>query len=562
MHRSTGELRDIDELAPQPRVIVSDGVRKEHLERGRKRLALIIVGFAFGFVCLALRLFTLALFTDEEGRSARQVAQDLDADRVIILDRNGQTLATDLRLASLYADPAEVWDVEETAERLIKVFPDLDAKTLRARLSSDRRFEWIKRDLTPRRQQEVFALGLPGLGFREEAHRVYPASRTLAHVLGFVDTENVGIAGLEKGLDNRIRNVAEGVLALSIDLSAQHALRDELVNAVDHFHALGGAGIVLDATTGEVIAMVSLPDFDPNDPPSPTNGALFNRVTKGVYEMGSTMKTFNTAMALDSGKVRLSDGFDASKPIRVGRYVINDYHAKNRWLSVSEIFLYSSNIGSARMALAVGADTQRAFFRRVGLTEPAKLELPEVGAPLLPNPWHDVATMTVGFGHGIAVSPLQVAVAAAELVNGGRRVEPTLLKRATGKSNEGDAVVSPETSRIMRELLRKVVTEGTGRKADVPGYAVGGKTGTAEKANGHGYSHHALISSFLAAFPMNAPRYVVLVLLDEPKGTADTFGFATAGFTAAPAAGKVIERIAPILRVAPVMSERTMVASN
>jgi cell division protein FtsI (penicillin-binding protein 3) len=455
-----------------------------------------------------------------------------------------------------------VWDAQETAQRLMALFPDLDRETLLKRLSSKRKFEWIKRDLSPRQQQDAFALGLPGLGFRAEAHRAYPAGRTLAHVLGFVDTENLGIAGLEKGLEGRIRDLAAGPLAVSIDLSAQHAVRDELARAVSKFRALGGAGIVLDAVTGEVIALASLPDFDPNDPPSPDSPALFNRVTKGVYEMGSTLKTLTTAMALDSGKIRLSDHFDASKPIQVGRYVINDYHAESRWLSVSEIFLHSSNIGSARMALKVGIDNQKAFFARLGLTTPAKIELPEVAAPLLPSPWGELDTMTVAFGHGIAVSPLQVAVATAALVNGGRRIEATLLKHETGEIEAGDAVVSPETSRVMRELLRKVVTEGTGKLADVPGYAVGGKTGTAEKAVAHGYARNALISSFLAVFPMSKPRYVMLVMLDEPKPTAETYGFATAGFTAAPTAARIIERIAPILRVGPDLSKQTVLASN
>ncbi len=379
MHSWTDEPREIETSAPRERVIGGDGAWKVRLEKGRKRLALVIVCFAVGFVCLALRLTALALFADGGKHSAAYVVESADVGRVTIVDRSGQTLAADLRLASLYANPEEIWDADETTRRLVKLFPDLDPKTLKARLSSKKKFEWIKRDLSPRQQQEAFALGLPGLGFRAEAHRVYPAGRTLAHVLGFVDTENLGIAGLEKGLDGRIRDAAAGTLALSIDLSVQHAMRDELAGAVERFHALGAAGIVLDTATGEVIALVSLPDFDPNDPPSPKSAALFNRVTKGVYEMGSTMKIVTTAMALDSGKVRLSDSFDATKPIHVGRYLINDYHPENRWLSVSEIFLLSSNIGAAKMALDVGTNTQKAFLGRLGLTKPPRIELPEVG---------------------------------------------------------------------------------------------------------------------------------------------------------------------------------------
>lgn len=562
MHREARVLEAVQGQNSTRDTIVGKGVRRELSEKGRKRLALVIVGFALGFFCLAFRLATLILLGGEGDRALAQPAERTEIRRVNITDRQGQTVATDVRLASLFANPSEVWDVEETASRLHALFPELDPVQLRERLSSARKFEWIKRNLSPRQQQEAFALGLPGLGFRLEAHRIYPSGRTLAHVLGFVDTENLGIAGLEKGLDARLRDIAAGSLALSIDLSVQHILRDELESAMRRFRALGAAGLVLDTATGEVIALVSLPDFDPNDPPSAESTALFNRVTKGVYEMGSTMKTVTTAMALDSGKVRLSDRFDATKPIRVGRHLINDYHPENRWLTVEEIFLYSSNIGSARMALDVGRDRQRAFLQRLGLTTAPGIELPEVAAPLLPREWNDLEAMTIAFGHGIAVSPLQIAMATAALVNGGKRIKPTLIKRESGEQGTGDVVISPQTSRIMRELLRKVVTEGTGKKADVPGYAVGGKTGTAEKAVGRGYARSALLSSFLAVFPAPAPRFLVLVMLDEPKGTAETHGFATAGFTAAPTAGKVIERIAPILRVGRVTDGLALLAMN
>jgi cell division protein FtsI (penicillin-binding protein 3) len=336
-----------------------------------------------------------------------------------------------------------------------------------------------------------------------------------------------------------------------LDIRIQAMLHRELMAAVREFRAIGAAGVVLDANSGEVVAMVSLPDFDPNDSASAAGETAFNRATKGVYEMGSTFKLFTAAMALDSGTVDLNGGYDASEPIRISRFTIRDFHGKNRWLSVPEIIVYSSNIGAAKMAVDVGTRTQRAYLDRFGLLRPPSLELPEIGTPLTPGRWREINTMTIAYGHGIAVSPLQLVSGVAALVNGGFYVPPTLLKREGDEVIGAKRVLSAQTSGQMRGLMRMVVNTGTGRKAAVRGYAVGGKTGTADKLSARGYRKNATISSFVGAFPMDAPRYILLVLVDEPKGNKRTFNYATGGWVAAPAVGRLVERMAPLIGMAP-----------
>jgi cell division protein FtsI (penicillin-binding protein 3) len=342
-------------------------------------------------------------------------------------------------------------------------------------------------------------------------------------------------------------------LALSIDIRLQHILKEELSKSVEDFSAIGGAGVILDARTGEVLAMVSLPDFDPNEPGRASADTRFNRATLGVYEMGSVFKVFTTAMALDAGVTSLKGGYDASHPIKVARYTITDYHAKNRWLSVPEIFIYSSNIGSAKMALDVGPEGQRAFLKKLGMLSPVALELPELGDPQGPAQWRELAAMTIAFGHGLSITPMHVAGGVATVVNGGLKVQPTLVKRE--EPVEGTRLIKPETSEALRGLMRLVVERGTGKNADAPGYRVGGKTGTAEKAAVHGYKHSALISSFVGAFPMDAPRYVIFMAIDEPKPNKESHGYATGGWVAAPAVKRLVERMAPLVGIAPIEEE-------
>ena len=531
------------------------GVREEALQTGRNRVVVAGLIFAMLFLALAVRLTDLTVLREADPNllAHRGAVAEQTTRRADIVDRNGVLLATDLRTASLAADPKLLLSAESTATALVRIFPELSQPALLKKLTGETRFVWIKRHLTPRQQHAANALGMPGLKFVKEWHRVYPHGSLAAHVVGYTDVDGKGIAGVEKSFNTELAygGDADFPLHLSIDVRVQHALRDELHQAMTRFGAAGAAGVVMDANSGELLALTSLPDFDLNHPGSAPEASRFNRTSLGVYELGSVFKLFTAAMALDSGVVDLSGGFDASKPIHISRFTIRDDHAKNRWLSVPEIVAYSSNIGAAKMAMAVGADAQRDYLDRFGLLRPSSLELPEIGSPLSPVRWRDINVMTVAFGHGVAVSPLQLGSGISALVNGGIMVPPTLLKRSPDMPVVGTRVVSRRTSDQLRRLMRLVVAEGTGGKADVTGYLVGGKTGTAEKAGHRGYRRTALLSSFVAAFPMNKPKYVVYVLLDEPNGTKDTFGFASAGWTAAPTAGRVIARIAPLLDVAP-----------
>jgi cell division protein FtsI (penicillin-binding protein 3) len=517
----------------------------------RARLLMIGVFFGLAFCVVAGRLVGLSI-ADGGMASVADTHPSFHVARADIVDRNGVLLATSLPTASLYADPKDVLDAKDTVEKLRRVFPDLPAATLLSRLQQDGRFIWIRRNLTPREQYEVNQLGLPGLDFIEEERRVYPQGSVAAHVLGFADIDGNGLAGIERAFDQSLR--AGEPVRLSMDLRVQTILRQELAAAVKEFKGIGGAGVVLDVHTGELLALVSFPDFDPNNPGAANEDARFNRVTQGVYEPGSTLKLFTAAMALDSGTTTLNGGYDASKPIRVARHTIRDYRPKNRWLSVPEILVHSSNIGAAEMALDVGGQLQRMYLEQFGLLAPAAIELPEVGAPLAPTPmqWRDVHTMTIGFGHGIAVSPLQLASGVAAVVNSGLFRRPTVIRRDR-PVEEGRRVISAETSRAVCALMRLIVLSGTGRNADVPGLRIGGKTGTAEKNVGGRYNRNARISSFIAAFPIDAPRYVVLAMIDEPQGNANTHNYATGGWVAAPVIRRVSERIAPILGVEPVL---------
>lgn len=526
------------------------------IETGRNRVLITAALFAVAFAVVAGRLVEVGLFAgphttrlaESAGRPAHLPG------RADIVDRNGVLLATNLRAASLYADARLIPSPDETAARLRTVLPDEDPARLRKRLASGRAFIWLRRHLTPRQQFAVNRLGIPGLEFRTEETRLYPAGRLTVHVLGQTDIDNAGIAGIESHFDRTLRRDT-GPLQLTLDLRVQHALRSELARGMRLFRAVGAAGIVMDVTNGEILALTSLPDFDPNATQPVDDMTRFNRATLGVYEMGSTFKIFTTAMALDSGKVTLSGGYDATKPIRIARFVIRDFHAKRRWLSVPEIFMYSSNIGTVKMALDVGIAEQRNFMKRLGLLRPAPVELAEVGVPLVPDKWREVNAMTISFGHGLAVSPLQLAAGVAAIVNGGVLYPPTLRKRPVGEPLVGVRVISKRTSELMRRLMRLVVRKGTGRNADAPGYLVGGKTGTAEKVVGRRYRSKALMSSFVGAFPMTAPRYLVFAMMDEPTGTPETHNFATGGWVAAPVVGAVISRIGPLLGVRPVDEE-------
>ncbi len=527
----------------------AEGPARQSLDTSHTRLLITAALFCLVFAVIALRLTEVMVF--DRGGDARLAHREKTAAppayRADITDRNGVLLATTLDTPSLFADPRRVLDAKDAARKLVAVLPGLDEPDLVAKLGSGKSFVWIKRHLTPRDEAQVNRLGLPGLEFMPEGKRVYPEGNLFAHVVGYDDTDGKGLAGVERGLDEGLRRGQPA--QLSLDARLQFILREETAKAIDQFNALGGMGIIMDVRTGEVLAMVSLPDFDPNDPGSATDKTSYNRDTLGAYEMGSVFKIFTIAMALDDGVTTLDGGYDATNPIHIGRFTIHDDHAQKRWLAVPEIFEYSSNIGAAKMALDVGAERQRDFLGRLGLLSAPRLELKEVAAPLVPATWRPVNTMTIGFGHGISVSPLQLAAGVSAVANGGILHRATLLKERD--PDAGTRVMKTETSVEMRKLLRLVVEHGTGKLAEAPGYVVGGKTGTAEKVSGHHYAQHALLSSFVGVFPGNDPRYLVLVSIDEPHGNKQTAGYATGGWIAAPAVKATVERMASIVGIQP-----------
>ncbi len=555
-------IRRSEQISAQkiPTSIHLEGSAKETLEQGRNRLVVAGVLFAFCFFVLAGRLVGLALSgVGSDGDVARLSAPAKNTSapvesRAEIFDRNGVLLATTLDTVSVFADPTKVLNVKEAVRKLKTVLQDLNDASLTEKLSAQRNFVWLKRHLTPKQQQRINALGIPGIFFRKEEKRFYPMGALVSHMIGYTDIDNQGIAGVEKYFDDQLsggNGVKAASVNLSIDTRVQHALRDELSRYMSIFRAIGAAGMVLDVESGEVLGMASLPDFDPNRPKDFPKDNKFNKTTLGVYEMGSTFKTFTTAMALQLRSVSLRDGYDATKPIRIAGFRIRDDHPKKRWLSVPEIYMYSSNIGTAKMADAIGPKRHKAFLRKLGLLDKPVIELPEVGAPILPPRWNTLETMTISYGHGLSVSPLQLSSAIGTVVNGGRFVRPTILKSNGLEREEGKQIIRKRVSDVVRRLMRLVVEKGTGKQAAARGYLVGGKTGTAEKAVNGRYKRDALITSFVSAFPMNKPRYVVFAMLDEPKGNASTHGFRSAGWTTAPIVSRLVARIAPILGVKP-----------
>ncbi|WP_042693547.1 penicillin-binding protein 2 [Azospirillum sp. B506] len=536
--------------APQPSVKPRTSLAVA-LEQSRYRLMVTAAVVTTVFTAISVKLAMATLLAgggDPRQHVALEIGETTN-NRADIIDRNGNLLATSLVTQSLYADPKLVSRPEEAAQKLVSALPDLDYKDVLAKLSGDRRFVWLKRNLTPKQQAAVHRLGIPGVAFEQEERRFYPAGPLTAHIVGFTGIDNNGLAGMEQGFNKRLIEEPGTPLQLSIDLRLQHVLKKELTATVQEFSAIGAAGIVFDVRNGEVLSMVSLPDFDPQDPTGLNPETLFNRATLGVYEMGSTFKIFNSALAFESGKIRVSDMFDAAHPVKVGRFTINDYHSLHRALTVAEVFQHSSNLGSVRMIQLIGVAAQKAFMTKMGFTRPTGLELPENGWPLVPNPWREINSYTISFGHGISVSPMHTVAAAASVINGGFFHKPTLLKRKPGEEIPTEQVVSRQTSDMMRRMFRFVVTEGTGRTAAVKGYLVGGKTGTADKQKGKHYEKNSRMSSFLGAFPMNDPRYIVYVLVDEPKGIARTGGFATGGTVGAPTVGRIIKQIGPLLNV-------------
>ncbi len=528
------------------------GTTTRTLETGRMRLLMTAGIFGMAFAMIGLRLVDLMVLKEGPTVIAKPhgIARPATA-RADIVDRNGVIVATNLPTVNLYADTHKVPEAKEAAEKLTATLPDLKYDEVFKHLTSGQRFIYLRRNLTPAEQMAVNRLGIPGLSFEDSESRVYTQSSLFAHVVGVTDPDNHGVAGVEKTFDDALAT-GQQPLQLSLDVRIQHAVHESLAAAIVRYRAEAGTAVVMDVRNGELLAMVSLPDYDPKSMGTASKDSRFNRTTLGLYEMGSTFKLFTAAMALENGTARIGSRYDASTPIKIGRFTIGDFHGLNRMESVPEILIHSSNIGAAKMALEAGTDAQKAFLKKIGLLSPLRLELPETGTPQFPSTWRDINTITIAYGHGISVTPVHVVAAVSALVNGGTLYPPTIIRRAAGQMPPGTQVISAKTSEEMRAMMRLIVLYGSGKQADAKGYLVGGKTGSAEKTTVHGgYSENALRTSFVATFPVDAPRYVVLVLLDEPHGTKETFNFATAGWNAAPTVGTIVNKIGPMLGVFP-----------
>jgi cell division protein FtsI (penicillin-binding protein 3) len=556
------------------RVTAPDLKRRAALERTRGRLVFAATCFAALFAAVVVKLADATIIDPlAPHRPEKPIAALFEPPakgddspqhrtRATITDRNGEIIAISLPTAAVYANPREMIDPADAAHKLKLALPRLDEDVVRQRLTEEKKqFVYLARQITPREQMRINALGIPGVYFEPTERRRYPMGRTAAQVLGGTDVDGHGVAGVERFFDDRLRE-DNTPLRLSLDVRVQAVVRDELSKAMEEFQAIGACGIVMDVRTGEVLAMVSLPDYDANDVGSAAPDERFNRAVTGMYEPGSTFKLQTASMALDSGIVNIWNEFDASRDIKIGRFTISDFEGKHRWLYLPEVLAYSSNLGAAHIAQTMGAERQRNWLRGMGMFGRIGVELPEAGMPIIPAAanWKEIVTLTVGFGHGIAVSPLHVVRGTAAIANGGMLMRPTIVALAPGEApHEGTRVMQASTSDTMRKLMRLVVTDGFGKSAEVAGYYPGGKTGTAEKVGAHGYKKHANVAAFMSVFPMNAPRYAVYMMLDEPHANASTHGYATAGWVAAPAAGRVIARIGPMLGLLPDIEHKAQI---
>jgi cell division protein FtsI (penicillin-binding protein 3) len=530
------------------------------LAKARGRLLLSVLGFSFLFGVLTLRLvYTTVIHPILPPAAVLKALQPQlnitppPPDRADIVDRSGTILAVSLPGAELYADPRQVTDPQQAAEKLAEVLPGLDVAETGRRLASAKDFVYLDRQLTPPEELAVNQLGIPGVYFENTETRHYPDGNLAAHILGGVGVGNVGIAGVEDYFNKRL-TTDPTPLRLSIDAGVQNIVQDELAAAVKQFQAPGGCAIVMSAKTGEILAMSSVPDYDANDIDTANGNSQFNRCVNGVYEPGSVFKLQVLSMALDSGLAHWWDYFDTTHPLRVGHFYIRDFEPAHVWMAMPQILNVSSNIGASRIAVILGPKIEQAWYRKMGFFAPADVQLPGPPRPEYPafDNWGLAATMTVSFGGGIAVSPLQLVTGVVPIVNGGILYKPTLLAVNPNDPPVGVRVMKPSTSDIMRRMMTDVVAEGTGVYAAVPGYIVGGKTGTAQVVGPNGrYLQHTNNASFMAAFPMQDPQYVVYVLVLQPKPDAATHGFTTGGYIAAPTVGQIIARIGPKLGIMP-----------
>jgi cell division protein FtsI (penicillin-binding protein 3) len=538
-------------IAQPPRIRALDQ-RQASLVVAHQRLMLIMLLFMAAIAAIALRLLWLSVFADGNARGAPAA---LIANRGDIVDRNGQVLARTIDAWSVGVHANRLLNKpEDLAPKLAALMPEKTEAQYLAILKSGVRFTYLRRRALPDLVAQINALGEPAMAYAREPERLYPQTTLAAHVLGYTDFDGKGVMGMERVLNDRLADpkLRNRPVALSVDTRVQAAMESELSAAMVEQQAKGATGLVLDVHTGEVVAMVSLPVFNPNRSGEADPESLRNNVTQSVYELGSTFKAITFANAMDQGVVTsLGKRYDATQPVTVGRFKIKDEHPSGRWLNVPEALVHSSNIVTARIADELGAERMAAIFRKLHFDAAPDIELKERGHPLWPRDWGRATVMTSGYGHGIAVTPLHLASAYAALVNGGIWRPATLMKVEPGKAPKGSRVFTQATSDRIRAMLRLVVLDGTGRKANADGLRVGGKTGTAEKAGVGGYAHHTTVSTFAGAFPMDAPRYVVIAMLDEPKGSAQSSGQRTAGYVVAPVVSKVVSRIGPLLGIMP-----------
>lgn len=503
-------------------------------------------------------------FAEHHSHDAHTAKAPGSMKRADIVDRNGELLAINLVTTSLYANPKIISDPVNTAKNLKQIFHALSAQDILDKLKSDKPFVWIKRNITPKEEQQVHDLGIPGLYFEVSEKRAYPHGSLFSHVLGYVGLDGNGLAGVERYFDEKLKynkdEEAPHKLQLSLDLRAQNIMRSELEKTMIEFNARGAIGVLQDANNGEIIAMVSLPDYDPHNPGKASEEAMFNKASLGNYELGSAFKAFTVATALDTNTINLNDVYDVDTPLNFTRYQIKDFQGKGGWLSVPQILMHSSNIGSSQIALEVGKHKQFDYLKALGLLSQVEVELPEKSTPLYSpvSKWQDLTVVTLSYGYGLSTSPLNVTRAMSALVNGGKLYPTTLLKRESSDI-QYTQVIKESTSEKMRKLLRMVVRFGSGRKAEVAGIFPAGKTGTALKAINGKYAQNLRMSSFMSTFPAHQPKYVMLITLDEPKGTKASFGFATGGWVSAPTSARIYEKLAPILGVFPEIEHKEQI---
>ena len=550
----------------QPPTIALDGGRKVRGNLTQARIRWMILALVLGFGAIGFKLVSLGVVVSDNTIEG-QARDAITATRPPILDRNGLEMAVDIRVPSLYAEPRRIIDVDEAVTKLRTVLPNLSAEFLRNRLSGDKGFVWLQRELSPSIEERIMRLGIPGIDFITESKRFYPGMSEASHILGTTNIDNQGISGFERHMDNEdiallqelglARGNALTPVELSVDMRVQHIMHEQLVDAMTRYQAIAAAGVMMDIHTGEIVSLVSLPDFNPNEPSSALVKDTFNRITAGIFEPGSIFKTVTLAGALDSGNVSINDTFDARFGVRFGRFTIDDFHGKHRVLSLPEVYKFSSNIGTIKIMQAMGKENFRAFLTRMGFDSRVPFELPEMRLPTVPKTRSEVGAATASFGHGLSVSPLHMVTAYASFVNGGNYVPPTLYKR---DQTEAEAlykrVISPATSREIRYLMRLNALEGSGSQMNKAalGYRTGGKTGTAEKVVDGRYSSSKVTNFFGSAFPLDNPRYAMVIMVDEPQKENPQTG-TTAGWNAGAVTGRIVQRVAPMLGIAPDFAE-------